>query len=257
MDTHYYEIKIDKYEIGDDGSLLIKDVKLMAEGTWHASNAWRPVRYGKTVLKKYAKKWTDNSIWSRHGASERSITNLVGEVKNPRYQDNAVMGDIYLHGKTPESVSSITLIRNKYITDVSSEVAMLESNYCDKLDVDNAKQIAFVGLALVSNGACSVCKLNAKNTNNLGDENMDEKEFTEKLEKLEQSVTDMTLKFEALVIPEAVDMKPIQEALDALKTGAETYGKFEDRIVKLEKTPITVTLDNSTKEVKKVFNPFE
>lgn len=65
-----------------DGGLLIRDVKLLASGTWTDLHIGTPLFYPGKVLEKYAKNWIDNSLWSRHsGGMSRSITDKIGEVR--------------------------------------------------------------------------------------------------------------------------------------------------------------------------------
>jgi len=239
--------KIGKYEIVD-GGLLIKDVKIMASGIWHAINAFYPIRYGETVLSQYANNWSDKSVWSTHDQN-RSITKLIGEIQNPHYEDSACMGDVFLHGKTQESKESIELITAGLVDSISAEIAIIESTYCAQIEADNAKNIEFVSAAIVPHGACKVCKLNQENDKMV------------EIEELETKLAELTAKVDSLVIPEAteaVDIAPLTKELETTKTALGEAVKqnkaLEERIVKLEKAPVEITTQVNSE---KVFDPFE
>lgn len=244
MSISKFTSKIEKYEKVNSG-MLIRDVKLMAVGTWHAGNAILPMRYGQSVLEKYATKWLDNSVWSTHD-SARSVTTKIGHVEKMRYEDEACIGDVVLHGETQESKDVIKLIGTKNIDSVSSEIAVMKSQYCEKNDYDNAEEIAFVGLAIVSSGACEVCKL-------YGDAAMDKSEMEAKLVELSTQITEIVEKFDALEIPEPTDVTPITTELGEHKGIVEL---LTARIKVLEDAPVQ-KLQGAAKTEDKIVNPFK
>ncbi len=158
----YRELKIElfagKYQ-EQDGGLFIQDVKLLASGTWTDSHMGTPLFYSPKILEKYAKNWIDNSLWSRHsGGMSRSITDKIGEVRNPRYNDGVVIGDLWLHEKTQTSRDTAELIKAGLVNYVSVEHGGKERWNAAEKRYD-AEEIIFGGVAVVNRGACKVCTI--------------------------------------------------------------------------------------------------
>lgn len=154
-----FQLSSDKHHQEFNGGLLIKDVKLLASGTWTDSRMGTPLFYSEKVLEKYAGNWIDNSLWSRHsGGSYRSITDKIGEVRNQRYNNGAVVGDLWLHEKTQASRDIVELIKAKLVNYVSVEHGGKERwNTAEKRY--DAEEIIFSGVAVVNRGACFECTI--------------------------------------------------------------------------------------------------
>ncbi len=152
------KISFGKYQ-EKDGGLLIKDVKLLASGVWTDSHMGTPLFYPPKILEKYAGNWIDNSLWSRHsGGMSRSITDKIGEVRNPQYNDGAVMGDLWLHEKTQTSRDTAELIKAGLVNYVSVEHGGKERWNAAEKRYD-AEELIFRGVAVVNRGACAVCTI--------------------------------------------------------------------------------------------------
>jgi hypothetical protein len=152
-----------------DGGLLIKDVKLLASGTWTDSHMGTPLFYPESVLEKYASNWVDNSLWSRHGGGiPRSITEKIGEIRNPRYNGGAVIGDLWLHEKTQTSRDTAELIKAGLVDYVSVEHGGKERWNAQEKRYD-AEEIIFGGVAVVNKGACKVCTIHNESEMKEGD----------------------------------------------------------------------------------------
>ena len=142
-----------------EGGLLVKDVKLLASGTWTDSHMGTPLFYPPEILKKYANNWIDNSLWSRHtGGVPRSITDKIGAIFNSHYRDNAVVGDLWVHEKTQVSKDTASLIRAGLVNYVSVEHGGKERWNAAEKRYD-AEEIVFGGVAVVNQGACRVCTI--------------------------------------------------------------------------------------------------
>lgn len=142
-----------------DGGLLVKDVKLLASGVWIDSHMGTPLFYPEKVLEKFAGNWTDNSLWSRHsGGLPRSITDKIGDVRNQKYNERAVMGDLWLHEKTQTSRDTAELIKAGLVDYVSVEHGGKERWNATEKRYD-AEEIVFGGVAVVNRGACTVCTI--------------------------------------------------------------------------------------------------
>jgi hypothetical protein len=144
----------------EEGGLIVKGVPLLAEGTWTDSAIGTPLHYPSSTLREYAGNWNDTTVWSRHlGGAPRDITDKVGEVISPRFEDNAIIGDIRLHGHTQKSRDVIELVRRKLVSFVSVEHGGSEVYNPETKQMD-AKSLVFGGLAVVNRGACKLCRIN-------------------------------------------------------------------------------------------------
>lgn len=144
-----------------DGGLMIKDIVVLAEGTWTDSLVRTPLHYTAKALKADAENWVANGIWSRHtGGAPRAINDKIGEIRSPRFslEHKAVLADGFLHGRTQASRDVIEMVKAGLVTDVSAEVGGKEVWNAEAKRYE-AASLAFYGLAIVDKGACEVCKL--------------------------------------------------------------------------------------------------
>ena len=225
-----------------DGGLLMKDVRILAEGTWTDSYQQTPCYYSPEVLREHAGNWHANGYWLRHqGGSPRPIDEKVGEVRNPRYENGAVMGDVFLHLATTKSRDHAEMVRRGYANDVSAELGTMDEWDAPKKRY-NAKYIEFTGVASVDKGACDVCKI--KN-NEEGEPSKESKDMEQaELEKMLAAFkADLLGKMDGLdkkfSVPPAPAAKP--EELNALSTKvdgvAKSFEAYEERLKKVENAP--------------------
>lgn len=152
-----------KFEQVDDG-LLVRDVILLAEGTWTDSNVRTPCHYSADVLKKYASNWKDNGVWSRHpGGSPRSVADKIGTVINCRYdpEHRAIVGDLLFHRRNQMSRDIADMVQTGLVNAVSVEIGG-EEYYNRKTKMNEAVSIDGYGVAIVDRGACDVCLIRHK-----------------------------------------------------------------------------------------------
>jgi polyhydroxyalkanoate synthesis regulator phasin len=146
--------------IREDDGLLVKDVPMLAAGTWTDSAVQTALNYPERTLSKYAANWSDMSGWARHaGSVPRDATDKVAELRNPRFQDGAVMGDIFIHGYTQKSRDMIELIKRRLISMVSVEHTGDERYNASTRQLE-AETLSFSGFAFVNKGACKLCRIN-------------------------------------------------------------------------------------------------
>jgi hypothetical protein len=142
-----------------DGGLLVKGVKLLAAGTWTDSVQKTACRYTPAKLKEFAQNWTDKSLWSRHGGGvPRDITEKIGDIRNIRYQEEAVVGDPFFHGRTSRSKDTMEMVKHSLAGFVSVEIATRD-RWIPAEKLLEADVIRFDGAATVNRGACNVCTL--------------------------------------------------------------------------------------------------
>ena len=180
-----------------DGSLLIRDVPMLAEGQWTDSAVGTPLFYPAKALEEYAGNWSDTSGWSRHlGGVPRDSTDKVAEAVNPHYgqftgKDGlahpAVVSDVRIHPHTQKSRDMQEMIRHGLISFVSVEHGGDERLNPATRQME-AHTLTFSGFAFVNKGACKLCRLNEqqpsapKEPENPAEETMDTKELEAKLE---------------------------------------------------------------------------
>lgn len=248
-----HDLASEKMKKDKSGTLTIKDVVLLAAGTWVDSNWGTPLCYSEAVLKEYAENWEDNPLWSRHGGgSPRSITDKIGEIVNQRYNEGAVVGDLVLHGKTQTSNDVIELITSGLVNAISVEHSGRERWDQDAREYV-AEEIIFYGAAVVNKGACSVCTIN--NEARIAEADMELKELETKLAEAESKIKELTeASATTAQITELEDkIKEIGQAdkiteLEAMikehedkiteLTTPEKITELEGRIKKIEDTPL-------------------
>lgn len=151
---------------GGDGSLLVKDVPLLAEGEWTDSSVQTPLFYPQSILKKCANNWVIRSIWARHsGGMPRSITDKVGEIENERFDESAkaILGDLRFHCRTQVSKDCSELVEGGFINAVSVEHGGTEK-FNREASRYEAEELEFYGLAMVDRGACETCVIRRKSS---------------------------------------------------------------------------------------------
>jgi hypothetical protein len=152
-----------------DGSLLIKDVPMLAEGVWTDSAVGTPLNYIPRTLEADATNWLDNSGWNRHvGKVPRASTDKVGEAVNPHFgrftgedgrEHAAVLSDVRVWPWTQNQRDMQEMIRHNLISFVSVEHGGQERYNTDTRQME-AASLTFTGFAFVNKGACKLCRLN-------------------------------------------------------------------------------------------------
>lgn len=247
----------------ENGGLLIRNARLLAVGLWTDSQVRTPVFYPPNILKENAGNWIDNSYWSRHqGRVPRRITEKVGIVLNPRFEGDAVVGDILLHGKTLESKDTIAYIKwaqGQGIKVFTSVEHGGDETWNEAERRYELTSLYFTGAAIVNIGACSTCALPRENEGT----SMDIKELeaalkaaTDKVAALEAKVTTSEAKvkeLESKITPpaQAPDEDPKVKELegklaDQAKASEEKIKELEAAIKKLEETPNPQTRTSGT-----------
>ena len=197
----------------DDGSLLVKDVPMLAAGTWTDSSVRTALNYPDRTLQKYAANWSDNTGWDRHaGNAPRGATDKVAELLNPRYQDGAVVGDIHIHGYTQKSRDTIELVKRRLIKMVSVEHTGDERYNASTRQLE-AESLNFSGFAFVNKGACELCRINEAAPLVSADEPIEApqvvQEDTMELKELETQVAELKRELESLKAPKVEVAEPV------------------------------------------------
>jgi len=180
---------------------MVRDVPMLASGTWTDSAVQTPLNYPEKTLREFAANWSDNTGWSRHtGGVPRDATDKVAELLNPRFQEGAVVGDIFLHGATQKSRDMIELVKRKLIAFVSVEHTGDERYNASTRQLE-ATSINFSGFAFVNKGACKLCRINEaaplasasieEAPLEVQDETMDTKELEAKMDAMSKELAEL------------------------------------------------------------------
>ena len=237
-----------------DGGLLIRNARLLAAGTWTDSQVQTPLFYPADVLRANAGNWADNSYWSRHkGGVPRAITEKVGIISNQRFENDAIVGDIFLHGRTQESRDTIAYVRwaqEKGIPVYSSVEHIGPEAWNERERRYELTSLQMLGAAIVNVGACQTCTLPRANEGEpdmADDQKIKELEAAltgalDKIRGLEQTTAAQAKELSALKTPEQPQADPKVKELEAkladqAKTSETKIKELEAAIKKLEETP--------------------
>ena len=236
---------------------MIQDVPVLVSGVWTDSSVQTPLHYPPEVLKEFATNWANTTIWDKHHSD--NIEDIIGEVKNPRYDDNkgAVVADLLFYVATEKQQNTVLMIKDKQIDGVSVEHTGRE-DFIDGMLI--LKTLEFHGLALVDNPACGSCRINEKpdNSNSIEEDvNMNDEQKLA-FEELQTQVKELSAKLEALVIPGEPDMTgPTKTAEDqktlsaAFDKQCETVKTLSAEIKELKNTTVSLTAGSTGSEYTK------
>ena len=241
----------------DGAALVIKDVTLLAAGTWTDEAQRSACEYSGDVVTRYATNWADSTLWARHaGGVPRAVTDGIGTIENQRPGPDSTVGDLRIHGLTQQSRDTIALIEAGVVDYFSAELVGPEKwNVGRKVYTKEA--ITYLGGAVVNKGACKTCTLRRNNgdgeepgampaacetdepraeppTSDPAETLMDTTELEAKVTQLEAANAEMVRSLAAA-----------QEENAALKTTVDTtaaevreLAEIKTRLLKLEQTPI-------------------
>jgi len=248
----------EKYIENDDGSVTFPNVKLLASGTWTDSAIQTPLYYPPATLEHYATNWIDSTLWDRHsvGREPRTDDNAIGKIVNPHFDDDAVVGDVWLHRNNSSSKATAQNIINSIHTDSPIFVSVEhggEEQEIPGLRMNESKSLVFVGCAVVPVGACKKCRINGDVT--MGDDSPDYelkiKELSDALSVKDTEIkelsgivedlkvqskeeTDMRIKELEAKIP---DVSAFETQIKEFSAKLEEIPKLEKRIKELEAQP--------------------
>jgi hypothetical protein len=236
---------VSNYEETEDG-LTVRNVKLLAEGTWTDSAVQTPLYYPADVLELYATNWVDSTFWARHsgGAPRNVVTDQLGEVLNQHYdpQEKAVMGDVFYDYSTTTGrdggKKALKAAKKGKPPAVSVEWGGREVYNPDSKQYE-ALEMVYVGLAQVTRGACTKCKLPKAMS---AEDRAKEMDTMEKAE-LDKALTDFGAALKADILDNVKGLFAAQPpAPDIGKEVSAAMAVYEERIKALEMTPAPKTV---------------
>lgn len=261
--THHRELRFELPPSANyqerDGGLLIRNVRLLAVGLWTDSMVRTPVFYPADVLRENAGNWTDNSYWSRHtGGFPRRITEKIGIIQNQRFENDAIVGDVFLHGRTQESQDSIAYVkwaREQGVPVYTSVEHGGDETWNEAERRYELTSLYFTGAAIVNRGACTTCTLPRENE---GESDMADDQKIKELEAALKTATDKIAALETKATAAETKVKELESKItppaqapgedpkvkelegklaDQAKASEEKIKELEAAIKKLEETP--------------------
>lgn len=251
-----------------DGSLLIRDVPMLAEGVWTDSAQGTPLNYIAKTLEEYAGNWIDTSGWSRHlGGVPRDSTDKVGEAVNPHFgtftgkdgsSHQAVISDVRIHPFTQKSRDMQEMVRHGLISFVSVEHGGDERFNPATRQMESAS-LTFMGFAFVNKGACKLCRLNEQKPSDAPKEPALPAEDIMETKEIEDKIASLTKELEAVKAQKPAEVKveipkELTEAIGAVKELAMRVEKLEKEPVAPAAAPITITKELGAVETYVSFN---
>jgi len=231
-----------------DGSLLIKDVPMLAEGVWTDSAVQTPLNYISKTLEADAGNWLDNSGWNRHaGKVPRASTDKVGEAISPHFgrfmgddgkMHDGVLSDVRVWPWTQNQRDMQEMIRHNLISFVSVEHGG-DERYNPATRQMEAASLIFTGFAFVNKGACKLCRLNEEpqpSTDSQetpaatpAEEVMDTKELEDKIAAQEKQIKELSAAVEKAQKPAEVRVEIPKELSEAANTIKELSATVESQ----------------------------
>lgn len=212
-----------------EGGYLTENCTLLAEGVWNGT------KYSALELAKGANKWRSNAVWNRHyEGKSRDESNQIGLIRNQRFDDYRVAGDVFLSNSTPEGRDMIALVKDNKLNGISVEHVDIPVN-------GEATNIEFLGIAIVPEPACTICQLSKE------EKLMEEKEFKE----LQGTVAEL-----AKSVKELTEVKSEVKTEDFTKLN-DAVGELSKGVAELGKTDVTALLKEQSDKDGKIITELE
>ena len=220
-----YNIELPKEHVETDDEYIIKNVKILAEGTWNRT------QYLAEDLKRAT--FRDNVLYSRHYAGEeRDESDIIGYISEKQFIDNAIVGDVHIDKiKGADTIADIMSdnIKGLSVEHISNDV-LLDGQV-------TATSIQILGTAAVKTPACKVCTLGKKEPKkeieNMTEENQIQV-LTDKIAELSEQVLEL----------QKVDVDAV--VTEQSRKDAKVIAELSERIEELEKEPVQNTMVAST-----------
>jgi len=123
---------------------------LLTPGAWSDCITRAPVEYTSEQLSKSATRWKENYLNIDHS---RGTLDRIGYIKNARWYNKSVIGDLHIYPITQNAKDTIALIDAGLVNSLSVELSSV-----DRWDFQTNKRFAedieFFGCAVVLDPAC-------------------------------------------------------------------------------------------------------
>ena len=222
-----YNIELPKEHVETDEEYIIKNVKILAEGTWNR------VQYLSEDLRRAT--FRDNVLYSRHySGEERNESEIIGFISEKQFIDNAIVGDVHID--KIKGADTIDNILSGNITGLSVE------HISNDILLDGqatATSIQILGTAAVKTPACKVCTLSEKEEPKKELETMTED--MDKIQELTDQIAELSDKVSEL---QKVDIDAV--VTEQARKDTKVISELSARIEELEQEPVQNTMVAST-----------
>ena len=214
-----YNIELPTEHIETDTEYIVKNVKILAAGTWNK------VQYLSEDLKRAT--FRDNVLYSRHyQGEERNESDIIGFISEKQFIDNAIVGDAHFDKiKGADTIANIMSgdIKGLSVEHISNDI-LLDGQV-------TATSIQILGTAAVKTPACGICTLSKEPKKEI--ENMTEdkiQELTDKVSELAEQVSEL----------QKVDVDAV--VTEQSRKDAKVISELSERIKQLEAEPVVNTM---------------
>jgi hypothetical protein len=264
------DLDMSKYIELEDG-LLVKDVPILAVGTWTDSAVKTALYYGAPVIREYCKNWKADGFWAKHsGGAPRSVMDLLGDVREMRFDETfqtkgmsepgAMLGDLFYSYATQNGRDAAAQAKARAKLGKPLAVSVEHGGdeaFNPQTNRLEAQSLVFYGLASVEKGACKVCTLPKRTDEESPTQkeviSMDEpkvdfaKMLSESEARILKAVDD---KFSALKVPDTSEgMKAMSATVESSMKELEAA---KQRIKALEEEPRPKTVPESESKSKEL-----
>lgn len=216
-----YNIELPKEHVETDNEYIIKNVKILAEGTWNR------VQYLAEDLKRTT--FRDNVLYSRHyKGEERNESEIIGYISEKQFIDNAIVGDVHI-----DKIKGADTIANIMTGDIKGLSVEHISNDIVLNGQVTATGIQILGTAAVKTPACKVCTLSEEPKKEIENmtEDMDKiQELTDQIAELSEQVSEL----------QKVDIDAV--VTEQSRKDSKVIAELSERIEELEKEPVQNTM---------------
>ena len=125
---------------------------LITPGAWTDMASRTEINYSPRELQMASTRWLKNILNLDH---EWKVLNTIGTVQSPRWQDNAVKGNLYINTVTSAGKDTVALIDAGLVNALSVELQSLDVRESETNKLF-ASDIDFIGCAVIYGdmGAC-------------------------------------------------------------------------------------------------------
>lgn len=142
---------------GNSDVRIFYDATLITPGEWTDMASRRSIIYTPRELQLGVNRWLKNTLNLDHSWS---VLSTIGTVQNPRWENNSVVGDLYINRITTAGKDTVALIDAGLVNSLSVELQSLDVRDSDEYGLF-ATDIDFIGCAVIYGdiGACPEAKI--------------------------------------------------------------------------------------------------
>lgn len=246
----------DKVRVRSEGTgVVIEGACLLSPGIWVDSAIGTPLKYTEKALSEFANHWHSNRLWSVHtGGMPRPITNWIGDITNPRFENGALRGDLFFHMLTDESKDTVALVKAGIEGKIQPVSFSIEHEGREVYNANEgcyeAQSFLFHGGAIVDEGASGGTKIMGESVPAI--RYLSEYKKTDIMKELEIKPEDNKMIEEELI----KRLSSIEERITALESAAKPDEQIDnvkpeevEKMLSAKVAPLTELVEKIGKQV--------